>query len=146
MFLIKKQKISLPYEESESNNLLDDFFWSAFDLLCRFYAHRRVYDKQFCFNTTCSILLPGSFTQKWLCMIWIILCNTTWFDFSFKIKGAGHKVNSCSILMICLLIEARTYVVFYDYFNIFFWSTDIHDLNTNLNYLSSDVLSLYCIF
>jgi hypothetical protein len=33
------------------------------------------------------------------------------------------KVNSCSILMIFLPTEARTYVVFYDYFKIFFWST-----------------------
>jgi len=44
--------------------------------------------------------------------------------------------------------EVRTYVVFYDYFKIFFDAQilNIHNLNTNLNYLSSKVLSLYCIF
>ena len=34
------------------------------------------------------------------------------------------KVNSYSILMIFLPTEVRTYVVFCDYFKIFFWSTD----------------------
>jgi hypothetical protein len=45
--------------------------------------------------------------------------------------------------------EARTYVVFFDYFKIIFLEAqilNIHDLNTNLNYLSSNVLALYCIF
>jgi hypothetical protein len=44
--------------------------------------------------------------------------------------------------------EARTYVVFCDYFKIFLRAQilNVHDLNTNLNYLSSNVLSLYCIF
>ena len=45
--------------------------------------------------------------------------------------------------------EARTYVVFCDYFKIIFLEAqilNIHDLNTNLNYLSSNVLALYCIF
>ena len=44
--------------------------------------------------------------------------------------------------------EERTYVVFCDYFKIFLEAQilNIHDLNTNLNYLSSNVLSLYGIF
>ena len=44
--------------------------------------------------------------------------------------------------------EERTYVVFCDYFKILFGAhiLNVHDLNTNLNYLSSNVLSLYCIF
>ena len=44
--------------------------------------------------------------------------------------------------------EARTYVVFSDSFKIFLEAQilNTHDLNTNLNYLSSNVLSLYCIF
>jgi hypothetical protein len=41
--------------------------------------------------------------------------------------------------------EARTYVVFCDYF-LEAQILNTHDLNTNLNYLSSNVLSLYCIF
>ena len=47
--------------------------------------------------------------------------------------------------MTFLPTEARTYVVFCDYFlgaHILY----VHDLNTNLNYLSSNILSLYCIF
>ena len=44
--------------------------------------------------------------------------------------------------------RSEKYGVFCDYFKIFFGSTDlnVHDLNTNLNYLSSNILSLYCIF
>ena len=44
--------------------------------------------------------------------------------------------------------EARIYVGFCDYFKIFFGSQilNVHDLSTNLNYLSSNVLSLHCIF
>jgi hypothetical protein len=44
--------------------------------------------------------------------------------------------------------EARTYVVFCDYFkkNLGAQILNVHDLNTNLNYLSSNILSLYCIF
>jgi len=43
--------------------------------------------------------------------------------------------------MIILPTEARTYVVFCDYFKIFEAQIlNIHDLNTNLNYLSSNVL------
>jgi hypothetical protein len=44
--------------------------------------------------------------------------------------------------------EARTYVVFSDSFKIFLEAQilNTHDLNTNLNHLSSNVLSLYCIF
>ena len=44
--------------------------------------------------------------------------------------------------------EASTYVVLCDYFKIFLGAQilNVHDLNTNLNYLSSNVLSLYCIF
>ena len=38
--------------------------------------------------------------------------------------------------------EARTYVVFFLGAQIL----NVHDLNTNLNYLSSNILSLYCIF
>ena len=41
--------------------------------------------------------------------------------------------------------EATTYVVFCDYF-LGAQILNVHDLNTNLNYLSSNVLSLYCIF
>jgi hypothetical protein len=50
--------------------------------------------------------------------------------------------------MIFLPAEARTYVVFCDDIKIFFEEQilNIHDLNTNLNYLSSNVLSLYCVF
>ena len=44
--------------------------------------------------------------------------------------------------------KVRTYVVFYDYYKIFFEARilNIHELNTYLSYLSSKVLSLYCIF
>jgi hypothetical protein len=44
--------------------------------------------------------------------------------------------------------EARTYVVFCDYFKIFFGSTDFKYswFKHKFNYLSSNVLSLYCIF
>jgi hypothetical protein len=41
--------------------------------------------------------------------------------------------------------EATTYVVFCDYF-LGAQILNVHDLNTNLNYLSSNVLSLYYIF
>ena len=41
--------------------------------------------------------------------------------------------------------EARTYVVFCDYF-LEAQILNTHGLNTNSNYLSSNVLSLYCIF
>jgi hypothetical protein len=41
--------------------------------------------------------------------------------------------------------EASTYVVFCDYF-LGAQILNVHELNTNLNYLSSNVLSLYCIF
>ena len=44
--------------------------------------------------------------------------------------------------------KMRTYVVFYDCFIFIFEAQifNIHDLNTNLNYLSSKVLSLNCVF
>ena len=45
--------------------------------------------------------------------------------------------------------EVRTYEVFFVIILKYFLEAqilNIHDLNTNLNYLSSDVLSLYCIF
>ena len=49
--------------------------------------------------------------------------------------------------MIILPTEVRTYVVFCDYLKkkLEAQILNIHDLNTNLNYLSSNVLSLYCI-
>ena len=55
---------------------------------------------------------------------------------------------SCSILMKFLPKKARTYVVFCDYFKIFFEAQilNIHDLITILNYLSSKLLLLYCVF
>ena len=44
--------------------------------------------------------------------------------------------------------EARTYVIYVIIFKYFLEAQilNIHDLNANLNYLSSNVLSLYCIF
>ena len=46
-----------------------------------------------------------------------------------------------------LPIKARTYVFFCSYFKIFFevHILNIHDFNTILNYLSSNVLSFYCV-
>ena len=43
--------------------------------------------------------------------------------------------------------EARTYVGVCDYFKLFFEAQilNIHDLKTNLNYLSSNVLHVFCI-
>ena len=53
----------------------------------------------------------------------------------------------CSILMKCLPTEARTYAVFVIILKYFLGAQvlNVHDLNTNLNYLSSNILSLYCI-
>jgi hypothetical protein len=50
--------------------------------------------------------------------------------------------------MTFLPTEASTYVVFCDCFKIFLGAQilTVHDLNTKLNYLSLNVLSLYCIF
>ena len=50
--------------------------------------------------------------------------------------------------MTFLPTETSTYVVFCDCFKIFLGPQilNVHDLNTNLNYLSLNVLSLYCIF
>jgi hypothetical protein len=44
--------------------------------------------------------------------------------------------------------EARTYAVFVIILKYFLGAQilNVHDLNTNLNYLSSNILSLYCIF
>ena len=45
--------------------------------------------------------------------------------------------------------EVRTYEVFFVIILKYFLEAqilNIHDLNTNLNYLSSNVLSLYCVF
>ena len=47
--------------------------------------------------------------------------------------------------MIFLSTEARTYVIIFKYF-LEAQILNIHDLNTSLNYLSSNVLSLYCTF
>ena len=46
---------------------------------------------------------------------------------------------------IFLPTEASAYVLFCDYF-LGAQILNVHDLSTNLNYLSSNVLSLYCIF
>ena len=40
------------------------------------------------------------------------------------LKSTSNDRHHCSILMIFLPIEARTYVVLCDYFKIFLWSTD----------------------
>jgi hypothetical protein len=47
--------------------------------------------------------------------------------------------------MIFLPTEARTYVACSEYF-LGAQILNVHDLNTNLNYLSSNILSLHCIF
>ena len=50
--------------------------------------------------------------------------------------------------MTFLPTEARTYVVFCDYLkkNLGAQILNVHGLSTNLNYWSSNILSLYCIF
>ena len=47
--------------------------------------------------------------------------------------------------MTILPTEARTYVIILKYL-LEVQILNIHELNTSLNYLSSNVLSLYCIF
>ena len=52
------------------------------------------------------------------------------------------------MLMKFLSSKARMYVVYCDNFKSLFEAQilNIHELNTHLNYLSSKVLSLYCVF
>ena len=111
--------------------------------------------------------IVGCFAS-WECSIIFGLFNITFTMYRDVPKVSGHcnfllyisyktttfeniiPVNSCLILMKFLPTEVRSENVcnFLWLFLNIFWKhiLNFHDLNAYLNYLSSNVLSLYCIF